>query len=126
MDRSSAFVQHVLELMAPLGPVRARAMFGGFGIYQGDIMFAIVTRDRLYIKVDKETRPDFLARGMAAFTYFSRGRETSLQYFEAPPEALETQDEMRDWGQRGLSAALRSKKAGRALETPRKRVRREV
>ena len=52
MARHSEFVEFVLELLAPLGNVRARAMFGGYGIYRGEIMFAIITDDRMYFKAD--------------------------------------------------------------------------
>ena len=48
MARSDEFVRHVLDLMAPLGAVRARAMFGGYGVYQRDTFFAIVVDDTLY------------------------------------------------------------------------------
>ena len=41
MARSAEFVRHVLDLMAPLGAVRSRAMFGGHGIDLGGTTFAI-------------------------------------------------------------------------------------
>ena len=47
MARHSEFVEFVLELLTPVGAVRARAMFGGFGIYRGDTFFAIIVDDKL-------------------------------------------------------------------------------
>lgn len=52
--------------------------------------------------------------------------QMSLQYFEAPPEALEAPDEMRGWAQRGLRAALRARKPGQARQSGRKVARRRT
>jgi DNA transformation protein len=88
--RDSEFVRHVLELMAPLGAISARAMFGGFGIYLRDTVFAIVDDDRLYFRTDAITARRYLQLGLGPFTYVARGRTIALQYHEAPPEALES------------------------------------
>ncbi len=110
MARQSEFVEFVLELLAPLGHVRARAMFGGHGIYQGDIMFAIIVDDRLYFKTDNATRNSFTTRGLAPFTYAARGKKISLQYYEAPPEVFEEQEAMRHWAQQALDVASKIKR----------------
>jgi len=41
----SDFVEYVLEPLAPLKNVRARKMFGGYGIYQESVMFGLVADD---------------------------------------------------------------------------------
>ena len=56
MAKHSEFVRFVLDLMEPVGEVRARAMFGGFGIYQQDTIFAIIADDRLYFKADNQIK----------------------------------------------------------------------
>ena len=38
-------------------------MFGGVGIYDRDVFFALIADDTLYFKVDDSTRPEFVARG---------------------------------------------------------------
>jgi DNA transformation protein len=111
MPRHSEFVEFVIEHMAPLGRVRARAMFGGYGIYQDDCMFAIIADDRLYFKADSTTRTEFEAKGLSQFTYIARRKTVTLQYFEAPPEVFEEPETMRHWGQKAHAAALRAKKA---------------
>ena len=56
---SQALVDHCLELLAPLGAVRAKRMFGGYGLYCDELFFALLAADRLYLKVDASTRPAF-------------------------------------------------------------------
>ncbi len=109
MARHSEFVQFVLELMTPVGEVRARAMFGGYGIYREDIMFAIIVDDRLYFKADSATHRKFTARNLGQFTYVARGKTVTMQYYEAPPEVFEAPLAMRIWAQQSVAAALRAK-----------------
>ncbi|HWQ93990.1 MAG TPA: TfoX/Sxy family protein [Gammaproteobacteria bacterium] len=110
MTQRSEFVEFVIEHMAPLGRVRARAMFGGHGIYQDDCMFAIIADDRLYFKADFTTRAEFEAKGLSPFTYIARRKTVTLQYFEAPPEVFEEPEAMRDWAQKAYGIALRARK----------------
>ena len=63
---SSALVEHCLELLAPLGAVRARRMFGGHGLYCDDLFFALIASDRLFLKADAVTEPAFAAAGWRA------------------------------------------------------------
>ena len=53
------FTSYVVELMQSIGPVRAKAMFGGYGIFLEGLMFGLVTDSVLYLKVDKETENEF-------------------------------------------------------------------
>jgi len=108
-------VEWVAEQMAFVGGLRIRAMFGGYGIYQDDCMFALIADDRLYFKADATTRAEFEAKGLSPFTYVARGKSMTVQYFEAPPEVFEEQEAMRISVQKAYGAAL---KARRAREKP--------
>lgn len=110
MSKRTEFVNFVIEQLAPLGAVRAKAMFGGFGVYLDDPMFAIIVDDSLYFKADAATREKFAALGLRPFTYASRGKTVTMQYYEAPPDVFESPDAMRDWAQLAIGAALRARK----------------
>ena len=110
MTRPSEFLDFTLELLAPLRNVRARAMFGGYGIYQGEVMFAIVVGDQLYFKADNITRQAFTAQGLAPFTYVARGKTHTLQYYEAPPEVFEEPEAMQTWAKQAVGVALKAKR----------------
>ncbi len=109
------FVQDCLDLLSVLGPVRARAMFGGHGIYHGDRMFALVADDALYLKVDPQTRPAFEAAGARPFTWVGKdGQAVSMSYLEMPAEGWEDRDRTRHWGELAVEAARRAGAAKRA------------
>jgi DNA transformation protein len=99
-------VDHCLELMAPLGSVRSRRMFGGHGIYIDELFVAIIAYDRLYLKTDRTTRPQFEAAGCEPFAYDGQGRTVTLGYWTAPPDAMESPALMAPWGRLALQAAL--------------------
>jgi len=81
MARRSDFVEFVAGQMAFVGELRIRAMFGGYGIYQDDCMFALIADDRLYFKADATTLAECEAKGLSPFTYVARGKPVTLQYF---------------------------------------------
>ncbi len=112
MKPRDEFIDYLLELMQPLGPVSARAMFGGHGIFVDDLMFAIVVDEVLYFKTCSSNLPEFEHRGLKPFTYQRRNRTYSMSYSEAPAEVLEDAETMRLWANGAIEAALNSRKTG--------------
>ncbi|MEC4678895.1 MAG: TfoX/Sxy family protein [Nitrospirota bacterium] len=104
----SPFVSHALELLQGLGPVRARKMFGGYGLFLQDLMFALVADEMLYFKVDINTERSFQDLGLQQFTYDKKGKIFSMSYYQAPEACLEDQSEMQSWGQHAFGVALRA------------------
>ena len=113
MSRHGEFVALVIEQMALFGCPYVRAMFGGYGLYRDDCIFAIIADDRLYFKADAVTRLAFEAKGLRPFTYVAGAKRVSLHYFEAPPEVFEDPEVMQVWAQQAYAVALRSKKVKR-------------
>lgn len=56
-----------------LGGITARAMFGGWRLYCDGLVFAVVAGGALFLKADKETSPDFVARGLMPFEEEAEG-----------------------------------------------------
>lgn len=102
------FVSYVVELMQSIGPVCAKGMFGGHGIFLEDLMFGLVADSTLYLKADKETENEFKEKGLEAFTYNKKGKEFKMSYYQAPEEALEDCEEMNFWANKAYAVALRA------------------
>ena len=60
--KEKEFVSYVVELMQSVGPVHAKGMFGGHGIFLDGLMFGLVADSVLYLKVDAETSDDISLR----------------------------------------------------------------
>lgn len=108
---TAAMVEHCLELLAPLGAVRARRMFGGHGLYCDELFFALIADDKLYLKVDDDARPAFLAAGCEPFVYEAKGKPMTMSYWTVPADAMESPALMRPWARHALAAALRARAA---------------
>ena len=103
------FVAHCLELLGAAGPARARAMFGGHGLYLDGLFIAVVAFERLYLKVDDLTRADFERAGGQPFVYDGKGKSITMSYWTPPSEALDSPALMQPWARRALEAALRAR-----------------
>jgi len=108
MARQDSFVEYTLELLEPLGPVRARAMFGGWGLYSGGMMFGLIAEGRLYLKVDDVTRPAFEAAGGEPFVYQGAQKPTTMSYWTAPTDAQDDALALLPWARRAVEAAQRA------------------
>ncbi|WP_257450962.1 TfoX/Sxy family protein [Archangium lipolyticum] len=110
MARMDSYVEYTLELLEPLGPVQARNMFGGWGLYQGGRMFGLIAEDRLYLKTDDTTRPAFESAGGEPFVYDAgKGRKpVTMSYWTPPPEASDDAHALLPWARRAVEAALRA------------------
>ncbi|HMH26817.1 MAG TPA: TfoX/Sxy family protein [Gemmatimonadaceae bacterium] len=105
MPVSPSFRVLVLDQLSRAMPrIRARSMFGGVGIYSGDLFFALIADDTLYFKVDDSTRPDFVARGMGPFRPFGDDGGT-MQYYQLPEDLLEDPDALRPWAEKAVAIA---------------------
>jgi DNA transformation protein len=100
------FVLHCLELLEPVGPVRAKRMFGGYGLYAQDLFVALIADDGLYLRADEASEPHFRQAGGQPFEFEARGRRMTLRYWTPPAEALESPAIMQPWAQQALRAAL--------------------
>jgi len=118
MPVSPGYQTFVLDQLRRVVPsVRARRMFGAVGLYAGELFFALIDDDVLYLKVDDETRPEYEARGLKAFQPFGEGT-TSMNYHEAPEDALEDPESLRPWAERALAVARRAKTKPKKRSAP--------
>jgi DNA transformation protein and related proteins len=105
------FVAFVVESLRPLGPVSARRMFGGHGVFLDGVMFGLIADDQLYLKVDGENRAAYEAEDLPPFTFAGKGRLVETSYRAAPSEGFDDPEVLCDWAREAYAAALRA--AGR-------------
>jgi DNA transformation protein len=105
-----SFKEFVLDQLGALPDVRARAMFGAYGLYCGDRFFAILDEGRLFFKTDAKSQSDYITCGMGPFTYESNGRKVTMSYYEVPPDVLENAPHLVNWARRAIEAAAGNRK----------------
>lgn len=118
---SESFRTFVLEQLRRVRmDIRERSMFGGVGIYGGDLFFALIAEDTLYFKVDDTNRPDFESRGMGPFRPYGDSGEI-MQYYQVPDDLLENPDALGPWVEKAIAVA-RAKRATRPRRSGRGKV----
>jgi DNA transformation protein len=111
MKHDSALSDHVLDLLAPLGGVTRRYMFGGWGFYKDGFFFAIIADGRFYLKTGPCNLQEFLDAGLDQWTYPTDKGPMKMSYHAAPEAALENSRLMLAWARKGLAAAKEAKSA---------------
>ncbi len=105
------FVSHCVELLAPLGSVRTRRMFGGWGLYVDELFLALIANERLFLKVNAHSRAAFEAAACEPFVYDAKTGSIALGYWSAPADALESATQMQPWARMAQQAALSAQAA---------------
>ncbi|MDE1149636.1 MAG: TfoX/Sxy family protein [Azospirillaceae bacterium] len=117
MPVSPDFLDYILDLLAPLGPVDSVRLFGGRGLQLHGRNFALITGDdTLYLKADTVSLPAFEAAGCQRFTPWADKPHRSLGYYTPPDGALDEPDVLLHWARLAVDAALRA-----PAKTPKKR-----
>jgi DNA transformation protein len=116
----------IRDVFRGFGPVQIRRMFGGQGIYQDGLIFALEAGGELYLKVDEENVGALQELGSRPFTVeMKSGSATMTSYWLMPESALDDPDEARNYAALALAAARRAKtrkdsKAAGARKAPKK------
>jgi DNA transformation protein and related proteins len=105
------YLAYALEQLEAVPQLRWRRMFGGVGIYSGDLMFALIGADMLYCKADESNRADYEARGKGPFLPFPDKPNLVMAYYEVPADVIEDRDELTLWARKAIAAALAARLA---------------
>lgn len=109
MENKKLFLDYILSHLEQHGPIRARAMFGGYGIYYETVMFACISENILYFRIDNENRSDYEEYDSKPFIYTSGSKTIILPYLELPEEILNNSEILSQWIEKSKDAAIRYK-----------------
>jgi DNA transformation protein len=116
---TDSFRDFVLEqLESCRRDIHARRMFGGIGLYAGELFFALIDDDTLYFKVDDATRPKFVKKRMKPFRPYGEQGGASMNYYQLPVAVLEDAESLASWVADAVAVAQR---ATTSVRRPRKR-----
>ena len=108
MVASDSFAEFLREQLAPLGHLTMRRMFGKTGVFCNGVMFAMVTKDTLYFRVDDHNRAIFKeAESTPPLNYEKQGSTIDLAFWCTPERLLDEPDELVTWARAALAAARR-------------------
>jgi len=116
MGETATVLAFAVDLLSGMGPVEARRMFGGAGLYADGVMFGLIDDDVIYLKVDEALKADLAGAGARSWIYTERkgpkaGIPQETSYWSLPESALDDPEEACAWGRRSLTAARAIKAA---------------
>lgn len=97
MASDQGFHDYAVERLSPFGDITSRSMFGGWGLFDQDVMFALISGASLYFKVDDSTRAAYEAAGSESY-----GR---MPYYEVPGDVLEDAARLESWTTEAIAVA---------------------
>jgi len=118
---------YIRDLFAELGTVHIRRMFGGAGIYAGDVMFGLVSDDLIYLKADAGTVPAFEREKCLPFQYTTKkGKRAVMSYWRLPDRLYDDPVELAQWAKQAIAVARQSavKKPAAKVRAKRNKVKR--
>ena len=118
MAVSKDFADYCCELLSGVGKPTAKRMFGGWGISVDGVTIAVIAdliksggaNEKLYLKVNDESKAQFVAAGGLRFEMESKdGKLMGMNYYTTPDETMESPDAMLPWARLALRCALEAK-----------------
>lgn len=110
-------LKNSLKLFEKFGKVKSRSMFGGFGVFVDEAMFALVVNDALHIRSCSSIDQQFTTAGYQPYVYKKRGFPVVTKYFALPDTMWDNTDEILKIAEIALDAA-RNEKVSIAEEKP--------
>ncbi len=89
MALPDSFRHRVMTDLEPLGDIRARAMFGGYGIFEDGDMFGLMSGSGLFFKMGDANRAAFEAIGAEQFN--------QMPYFRVPDRVMDDARLLQEW-----------------------------
>ena len=109
MSVQAQYLAYILEQLEGVGSVHSRPMFGGFGLYSGDLFFGLIDDDTVFFKCDGTNSADYIARNMPRFMPFPDRPEAVLGYFQVPADVIEDAEVLNLWARKSVAVALSSR-----------------
>lgn len=97
MPVTDSFRDRVMTDLEPLGNIRARAMFGGYGIFEDGDMFGLLSGSALFFKIGEGNRAAFEAVGAEQFN--------RMPYFRVPDSVMDDGGLLQEWTHAAIEVA---------------------
>ena len=109
MSVQAQYLDYILEQLADLPDLRSRRMFGGVGLYSGELFFGLIDDDTLFFKSDSTNSAEYIARRMPRFMPFPDRPEAVMAYYQVPADVIEDAETLMGWARKAVAVALNSR-----------------
>jgi DNA transformation protein len=88
------------DLFEHFGTVHIRRMFGGRGLFSGEVMIGLVSADDLiFLKTDERTRQAYVEEGSKPYLFHLKRARGAIatSYYELPERLYDEPEEFAEW-----------------------------
>ena len=96
MSSSNNFFEYVQDQLSPWSHIDKKRMFGVIGLYKDGLMFGVISKDIVYLKVDDSNIDKYIDAGSTTLKVFKNNSEVP-SYYELPAEVLEHAESFIEW-----------------------------
>ena len=108
MASSNDFFEYVQDQLSSWSPIDKKRMFGVLGLYRDGLMFGIIAKDMVYLKVNDSNKKKFLDAGSTTLKVFESNSEVP-SYYELPVDVLENAEEFIEWAKESYAIQMNKK-----------------
>jgi DNA transformation protein len=83
-------------------------MFGGVGLYSGELFFGLIDDDTLYFKTNESNAAEYQARNMPRFMPPVNRPMGPMGYHQVPADVIEDAETLVAWARRSVAVAMAS------------------
>ena len=95
--------EEVVDFLAQTGDVTSKKMFGGYGIFENGLMFALInSKAELHFKVSDKNRQDFEKAGSSPYG--------KLPYWAVPKKVMDDDNLLLQWAQTAIEVSREARK----------------
>jgi DNA transformation protein and related proteins len=95
---SALTAEYLVSKLESIGHITSKKMFGGYGIFHEDRMFAMVnSKGQPFLKVDAQLQSDLEAMGAT--------QHAKMPYYSIPARILEESESLTKWARAAITAS---------------------
>jgi len=111
---SKDYLEYILDVLSLCDNITAKRLFGGYGLYQNGIIFAIIVENELYFKVDESNIDLYQNLNSEPLTFHAKGKTISMSYRKVPDEIIENKELLVTHVELAVLASAKNKKHKKA------------
>ncbi|NNF35201.1 MAG: TfoX/Sxy family protein [Saprospiraceae bacterium] len=106
MSSPSDFFEYVQDQLSSWNHIDKKRMFGVLGLYRDSLMFGIIAKDIVYLKVDDSNIDKYIDAGSTSLKVFKNNSEVP-SYYKLPEEVLENAESFIEWAQESYAIQVK-------------------
>lgn len=105
MAISTDYLDFVLDQLSNWRTVHPKKMFGCIGLYTEGVIFGIIAKETVFLKVDETNKKHYIEASSESLKLF-KNNTIVPSYYEVPIDILENAEEFSTWAEQSLAIQM--------------------